>query len=103
MAAEGQSDRIVTDMEVCMEQRCRIEFLQAEKMAPIGIHQCLVNVYRDQTVDVSHVRRWLVCFSSGDSESSPLLQVPEHGMQLLFIIAENAYLMLVTILKTIVM
>ena len=31
MAAEGQSDKMVSDMEVCMKQRCVIEFLHAEK------------------------------------------------------------------------
>ena len=53
------------DMEVCMEQRCVIQFLQAEKMAPIDIHQHLLNIYGDQTMDVSTVRWWVVYFSSG--------------------------------------
>ena len=35
MAAEGQSDRMVSDMEVPMKQRCGIEFLHAEKLASI--------------------------------------------------------------------
>ena len=38
-----------------------------ENMAPIDIHWHVLNVYRDQTVDVSTVRQWMVCFSSGDS------------------------------------
>ena len=38
MAAEGQSDRMVSNMEVCMEQRCFTEFLHVEKMAPTDIH-----------------------------------------------------------------
>ena len=46
MAAEGQSDTAVSDMEVGMKKRCVTEFLHAEKMAPNG----------DQTVDVSTVR-----------------------------------------------
>ena len=44
MAAEGQSDRMVTDVEVQMKQRCVSEFPHVEKMAPIDIHQCLLNV-----------------------------------------------------------
>ena len=64
MATEGQNDK----MEVRMKQRCVTEFLHAEKLAPTDIHQCLLNVSGDQTVDVSTVRRWLVCFSSGDSD-----------------------------------
>ena len=66
MIAKGQSDKMASDMEVCMKQRCVIEFLHAEKIAPNDIHQRLLNVYRDQTVDVSTVRQWVAHFSSGD-------------------------------------
>ena len=31
MAAKGQSDNITSDMEVCMKEKCVIEFLHAEK------------------------------------------------------------------------
>jgi hypothetical protein len=31
MAAEGQSDKMASDMEVRMKQRCVTEFLHAEK------------------------------------------------------------------------
>ena len=31
MAAERQSDRVVSDMEVCMEKKCVSKFLYAEK------------------------------------------------------------------------
>ena len=55
-------------MEARMKQRCIIEFLHAEKIAPIDIHRRLLNVYGDQTVDVSTVRRWVVRFSSGDND-----------------------------------
>ena len=57
MAAEGQSDTVVSDMGTCMEQTCGIEFFHAEKMVPIDVHQHLLNVYGDQTVDVGAVRR----------------------------------------------
>jgi len=49
MAAEGQFDKAASDMEV--KQRCGIEFFHTEKLAPTDM-----NVYRDQTVDVSTVR-----------------------------------------------
>jgi len=62
MIAKGQSDKMASEMEVHMKQRCVIEFLHVEKIAH------LLNVYKDQTVDVSIVRRWVVHFSSGDSE-----------------------------------
>ena len=68
MTAEGQSDKMVSDVEVHMKQRHETEFLHAEKIAPSDIHRCLLNVYRDQTVDVSTVRQWVARFSSGDSD-----------------------------------
>ena len=40
MAAEGQSDRMVSDIEVCMQQSGVVESLHADKMAPIDIYQC---------------------------------------------------------------
>lgn len=58
-AAEGQSDRLVSDIEVSMIQRYRFEFPCAEKMAPIDIHWCLLNIYGDQIVDVRAVRSWV--------------------------------------------
>jgi len=60
--------KMASDMEVHMKQRCVIEFLHAEKIAPNDIHRRLLNVYGDQTVDVSTVRRWVACFSSGNSD-----------------------------------
>ena len=52
IAAEWQSEKIVSDMkaEVChWISLCR-------KIAPIDIHQHLLNVYEYQTVDVNTVR-----------------------------------------------
>ena len=63
MAAEGQSDKMVSDTEVRMKQGCVLEFLHAEEMEAIDIHQHLLNTYRDQAVDVSTVRWWVVHFS----------------------------------------
>ena len=37
MAVEGQSDKMVSDMELHKERRCGIEFLQVKKMAPAEI------------------------------------------------------------------
>jgi len=42
--------------------------LNVEKIAPIDIHWHLMNVYRDQTVNVSTVRQWVLYFNSGDSD-----------------------------------
>ena len=67
MAAERQSDRMASGMEVWMKQRCVIEFLCAEKMAPTDIHQHLLNIYGDQLMDVSTVTQSVVGFSSGNS------------------------------------
>ena len=45
-----------------------------KKKAPTDIHQHLLNIYGDQTVDVSTARQSEVRFSSGDSENeSPRL------------------------------
>ena len=55
-----------------MKQRCVSEFPHVEKMAHIDSHQHLLNVSGNQTVDVSTVRQWVVCFSSGDSNSVSL-------------------------------
>ena len=67
MAAEGQPDKMSSDVEVHVKKRCGSEFLHAENTVPTDIHQCLLNIYGDQTVDVSTLRRWVVRFSSGDS------------------------------------
>jgi len=45
MVAEGQSDRMASDMEVRIQQRYVIEFPHKLKMAPTDLHQCLLNVY----------------------------------------------------------
>ena len=55
-----------------------------KKMAPIDIHQHLLYVYEDETVDVSTTRWWVVCFSSDDSNSGLPLLVQifiQYGMQ----------------------
>ena len=49
MASEGKSDEMTSDMEMRMKQKHVTEFLCAENIAPIDIHSCLLNVYRDQT------------------------------------------------------
>jgi len=45
---------MVSDREMQVKQKGGIE------MAPIDIHWCLLNIYVDQTVDVSTVRQWAV-------------------------------------------
>jgi len=66
VATEGHLGRIASDMEVHTKQGCGTEVLHREKILHIGIHQHLLNVYGDQTVDVSTVRQRMVHFSSGD-------------------------------------
>ena len=41
-------------------------------MASIAIHSYLLNVYGDQPVDVSTVKGWVICFSSGNSNNRSL-------------------------------
>ena len=45
MAAEGQSDKIVSDVEVCMKKMGVTEFFHVEKIIPIDVHQHLLNIY----------------------------------------------------------
>ena len=91
MAAEGLPDKMTSDIEVRVKQGCAVEFLHAEKMASIDIHQCFPNIYGDQTVDVSTVRRWVVHFSSGYSGSPSLVQILMRvAWRLLFIAGKNA-------------
>ena len=66
-----------------------MELLCAEEMAPIDIHQHFVNIYGDQTLDVSTMRQWVVCFSGGNSDVNDS-HIPDghtdfygHGMQAL--------------------
>ena len=102
IAAQGQSDTVVSDMEVCVKQRYGTEFLHAEIIAHTDIHWYLLNIYGDQSVDVSAVRWWVVRFSSGDSDSrsSLLVQIfTSMARRFLFIAGENAQLMVVTVLK----
>ena len=44
VAAEGQSDSTVSDMEVHMEQMGVTEFLHMEKFLSTDIHWCLLNL-----------------------------------------------------------
>ena len=69
MAAERQSDRMASEMEVCMKQRRGIEFLYDEEMAHTNIHLHLLNVYGDQAADARTVRQQVVHFNSGNSDS----------------------------------
>jgi len=68
MAAEGQSDKMTSNVEVCIKQRCGIEFLHAENIALTDIYGQLLNISGDQTVDVSTVNWWVVHFSSGNND-----------------------------------
>ena len=65
MAAEGQSDKIASDMEECMKKRCETELLCVEKIAPIDIPRHLLNDYGYQIMHMSTVRWWVVHFGIG--------------------------------------
>ena len=49
MAAEGQSDKVVSDIEVQLKHRCVIEFLCVENMAPTDIHWHLLKTFAIQS------------------------------------------------------
>ena len=93
MAADGQSDRMVSEVGVHVDQSGVIELLRVEEMAPSDIQQALMSVSGQQSVDVSTVRWWMMCFSSGDNDSrSPLLVhiFTRTACRLLFFTNENA-------------
>ena len=57
------------DIEVSVKQTCVTELFHVEKkMAPVDIHQHLLKIYGDQTMDLSTMMWWLVPFSSGGSD-----------------------------------
>ena len=59
----GHPDKMASGMEVRMKLRCVTAFLHAENTAPIGFHQCLLNVCGDQPVNESTERgKW--CLSA---------------------------------------
>jgi len=83
-----------------------VELLCAEEMAPIDIHQHFVNIYGDQTVDVSTMRQWVVRFSNSNSavkdkpHSRQAMKIfMSAECRLLFIGGKNAELMVVTIVE----
>jgi len=81
MAAEEPSDKMVPDMEVYMNQRCGIE-----KMAHIDVHQCLLYISGDQTVDVTTARQWVMNVSSGNSD---VKNSPHSGQTCITVIPQN--------------
>jgi len=46
--------------DVRFKQRAVIEFLVAENVKPVDIHTRLLVVYRNETLDVSSVRHWVL-------------------------------------------
>ena len=84
--AKGQSNKKPSDIRVHMKQRCINEFLHVGKMAPTDIHQHLLNVCGDQTVDA---RWWMVHFRS-ENGFSPLVQIFKEVVCVFsFITSEN--------------
>ena len=80
--------------------------LPCGNLEPTDIHQCLLNVYRHQRLDVSTVRWWVVQFSRSysDSESLPMVQIFMSMIcRLLFSTVKNVQLMVVPMLKNIVL
>jgi len=106
MAAERQSHRMVSEMEVCIKQRCKTEFPHEENVAPTNIHWHLMNIYRDQTVDVSTVKLWVVHFSNADNSVKgkpwnkwPWRFLPSQNEDSCSSVKINALLMIRTTLK----
>jgi len=106
MTAERQSDKMASDMGVRMKQRDEIELLPVENKAPINILQHLLNLYEDQIVDVNSLKRWVVCFNSGDSDvknkpcsRQPCMSVIPPNEEHLDQLIHTDHVMAVTLLK----
>ncbi|KAG8231408.1 hypothetical protein J437_LFUL012418 [Ladona fulva] len=54
------------DMDARIKQRCVIEFLTVEEIAPIEIHRRLLKMYEDDTIDVSNVSQCVRHFKGGE-------------------------------------
>jgi transposase len=74
------------DIEVRLKQRCVIEFLNGQYIAPIELHQLLKNFYGEQTVDISTVRHWIRCVSD---VGSGLKDMPRSGRPCTAVTEEN--------------
>lgn len=66
-------------MEVRLKQRAVIEFLVAEGCEPKEIHARLKNVYGDETIDISNVRRWVVNAKKVNSGSLKISDLSRFG------------------------
>jgi len=85
LAAEGQCDNTVPDMEVCMKQSSVTDFLHWGNNAPIDIHWCLLSIWRPTSggehseVVGGAFQQWC------HWDTSTGTGLYKHGMQLLFI------------------
>jgi len=52
-AREGQSDKMASDLEVRLKQKCVTEFLHGGTITPTDIHLCSLSISEDQTAGVS--------------------------------------------------
>lgn len=67
MAAEGQSDKIVSDLEVWMKKRNEENWIPPRRKSCTLWHSLMFAEHLpNQTIDVSSVRWWVMYFSSGN-------------------------------------
>ena len=59
---------MAASLEACQKQRAAIEFLIAEGEIPLRIHNRLKNVYQDNTIDDSNVKRWVQRFKNSTED-----------------------------------
>ena len=80
MAAQGQSNKMMSNVEVHMKQRCVTEILQAEKNCTHW-HSSMLAEYLWRPN--STVMQWVLYFSVGDSDSvtSTGADFCKHGMK----------------------
>ena len=107
MAAEGQSDKMASDMEVQMKQKCVTEFLDVEKFcthwhsSTLGEHLRRPNSGCEHTEAVGAAfQQWWRQYERQAMFQTVMQSFMSTACRLLFMAGDNAYgIMVVTILK----
>ncbi|KAK7791047.1 hypothetical protein R5R35_006848 [Gryllus longicercus] len=80
----------MSTIDVRLNQRAVIEFLNSEGQSPICIHERLKKFYADATVDVSTVRRWIRrCTGVRCEEQLDMADAPRSGRPHTAMTADN--------------
>ena len=68
-------------LELRQKQRTVIVFLVAEGEAPVNIHRRLQNVYKENTLNYSNVRRWVYRLTNEKLGTASVADKPRSGVR----------------------